>query len=177
MSIYNPRDRVFCNLFLNMDSRVRAQKAFRSAIEPSIKAWKRRNKPPNDALCPILNIPLNRTQTEVDHHPVPFIQLVHGFFEQTGLSYNDISCSWNTVTQRWELYNSHTREKWLKYHDSNATLRVVSKKGNRKEDRERTARIRQYEKNLREMRKLDKQWLEERKIRATLRERYDGGFL
>ncbi|MGL5077480.1 MAG: hypothetical protein ACRDBG_16860 [Waterburya sp.] len=105
----------------------RVKAAFRKAINPQIKQFRRDNnyRLKNGYYCPISKLRIvNWKQAHVDHI-YPFSSLLADFCMQNNLSLRAID-----LNRKGEIKDNELQEKWCQYHRLNAKLGILSKEAN-----------------------------------------------
>ena len=119
---------------LNPRSRVYA--ALRHHVEEQINDWSYQN--PDCGVCPITGEKLTNKTAQVDHYPIPFIQIVDSWLklqEHYFRDYDHISKRWiryNSTLKRVQIVEPSVRDGWREHHRKHAQYRYISASGNRK---------------------------------------------
>jgi hypothetical protein len=88
-------------------------KALRTAVGPSINQWKREHPLEKDAVCPVLGIPLNRSNLECNHYKQCFQSLANTWMELERFVSNTPEIDFFTKNHCLQvLYKCHIT-KWL----------------------------------------------------------------
>jgi hypothetical protein len=100
------------------------QRGLRYAIEPQIRDFRDANALNPSDICPVLNIELG-PDAQVDH-VIPFHRLTEYFLAK----HHGITYFYSVKNKNYIIEQPH-RTQWIKFHQKNAKLRYVSKKGNK----------------------------------------------
>ncbi|NEP69001.1 hypothetical protein [Moorena sp. SIO3A5] len=105
-------------------------KAFRWAVYPQIKSF--RDKELEDANNKDLKILAEHDPSEIHvDHVIPFIELVQKFCNEQSIELADIKVSKDKNNDRIVIFESkNICEKWKKFHESKAVLKVMTKQDN-----------------------------------------------
>ncbi len=119
---------------LNKENRIqKVRSMFRTAIKEQI--WNFRDKEFSNSstiICPILSIPVAKSNCHVDHFNPMFYELLNGFIKQNSLNLNDIKIGGENQDNIMQYYflDKNLEANWQKFHLENAKLRVTSIRGN-----------------------------------------------
>ena len=119
---------------LNPRSRVYA--ALCHHVEEQINDWSYQNQ--EYGICPITEEKLTKKTAQVDHYPIPFIQIVDSWIELQELYFRDyanISKRWlryNPTLKRIQIIEPSVRDGWREHHRKHAQYRYISASENRK---------------------------------------------
>lgn len=106
--------------------------AFRTAIRKQVNQFKENffnshSKP----VCPVTFVPLTWQNSQVDHYPVRFIDIVAEWLEKRGLKLGEIQVigyADGQTTKR--LSDPELEHNFIQFHSDHATLRVIEAKAN-----------------------------------------------
>ena len=109
----------------------RAHEAFRQAVRPAILTWRDKTfqKQGGRILCPITGTPVDPKHCHVDHESRSFVDLVADFLAAECLVIEDVAVAISQVEAR--LSDSELRQRWIRFHNKNCKLRIVSVEGHR----------------------------------------------
>lgn len=111
-----------------------ADHAFRRAVEPQVREYKRRRFFAIGGLptCDATGVPLTFEGCQVDHHPLTWKALVARFLEQEGISLNGVKTVPVVPEGGCVIADSELEDRFASFHESNATLRLVTPEVNRR---------------------------------------------
>ena len=112
----------------------RAHEAFRQAVRRAILKWRDNTfrKHGGRIVCPITCAPVDQKCCHVDHLPPAFADLVTAFLAVEGLTIEDVLVEISHGAQvEAVLSDPELRQRWIRFHNGNVKLRIVSVEGHR----------------------------------------------
>jgi hypothetical protein len=112
----------------------RVNEAFRQAVRRHILRWRDNtfSKLGGQIFCPIMGTPVDPKHCHVDHLAPSFVELVTTFLATEGLSIENVATEVSHGEQvEAVLSDPELRQRWIRFHNKNVKLRVVSVEGHR----------------------------------------------
>lgn len=116
------------------DNRDRVSEAFRQAVRTAILTWRDNtfNKHDGKVLCPIVGTRVDPKCCHVDHTSPSFAELVKEFLSSEGLDTDEIGVEIAHGAQVEAVISDiEIRKRWIRFHNSRVSLRIVSVEGHR----------------------------------------------
>ena len=113
----------------------RVQEASRQAVRPSILLWRDKTfeKHKYEIICPLTKERVDPQACEVDHKGTNFLELVNCFLKSEGAAIEEVEIEITDGHQvEAVLRDSLFKRRWIKYHNTNCSLRVLSVGGHRR---------------------------------------------
>jgi hypothetical protein len=114
-----------------LSPRKQLQKAFRFEVENQIADFRRNGSWVRGMQCPVTGEPMIKRLSEVDHYPTSFNEIVDTFLNSSMLFHWEVPVAFNAHLQRFEITDKFIRADWCNWHQHEAALRWVSKRGNK----------------------------------------------
>jgi len=117
----------FLRCFTNSSPRTDYLKACRKAVESDIIEFRDRAFGSSSVItCPILNIPVTKHESHVDHHILPFIKIAKAFFEME----KDIKFIHGDGKIGVEFADKEMEKRGVEFNNQRAQLRIISARAN-----------------------------------------------
>lgn len=117
-----------------------ADHALRRAADPLVRAYKRRRFSPvgGNPSCDATGVPLTHAGSQVDHYPLTWVAIRNRFLGEQGLLLEDVETQ-PVPEGGCVLKDKELLERFQKYHEAVATLRLVTTEVNRGSWRDKDA--------------------------------------
>lgn len=112
----------------------RVSEAFRQAVRSAILTWRDNtfNKHEGKILCPIVGTRVDPRCCHVDHTSPSFADLIKQFLAAEGLDIDEVGIAISHGSQVEAVISDvKLRERWVRFHNSRVSLRIVSVEGHR----------------------------------------------
>ena len=109
------------------------RKAMRQTVQEDINEWRRNTPWVKGAKCLVTGEVMKKKDSEVDHFPVSFSELVDNWLSLQSKTWEQIPYEFVPSVRRFALRSPVDDLNWYEYHRKHCTLRWVSRIGNRRQ--------------------------------------------